>query len=395
MPPKKFNIYVSHGCSRRPLECGRYYNYFTTNGWEYTSSLAEADLILIYTCGGFQKTEDQSLLTLERALKEKKKKSELVVTGCLTKINKPLLQEKYVTVDPEDLDVMDTLIEPRVKLADIPPSNLVPDINGLIPLPRVKEFKKTFLPSFSLLTRLGKLLSRPLKGAPEKKTPEEKRFYLRIADGCLGNCSYCAIKISCGKLRSKKIDHILKEFKRGLKEGFETFVILAEDTGCYGRDINTNIVKLLKKLFEVEGQYKFIIKDFNPHWLVRYQETLIPLLQENKNKLIDMRIPIQSGSDKILQKMRRPYRIDDFKTCLRDLKSRIPGLAIYTHFMVGFPGETEKDFKQTKQILKEFDYEDYHVYCFEARPGTPAFNMTDEITEKVKKTRKRILDNLK
>jgi tRNA A37 methylthiotransferase MiaB len=395
MSSKKFIIYVSNGCSRRPLECGRYYDYFAANGWQYTPSIGEADLILIYTCGGFQKTEDQSLLTIEHALKKKKKTAELVVTGCLTKINKPLLQEKYATVDPEDLDVMDTLIEARVKLAEIPPSNMVPHINGLMPLPRAKEFKKTFLPSFSLLTSLGKQLSRNLKVTPEKKTPEDKRFYLRIADGCLGNCSYCAIKISCGKLRSKKMEQILDEFKQGLKEGFETFVILAEDTGCYGRDIGTDFVSLLKKLFEVEGHHKFIIKDFNPHWLVRYQKALIPLIQENKNKLIDMRIPIQSGSDKILQKMKRPYKIEDVKACFRDLKSRVPELAIYTHFMVGFPGETEKDFNQTKQMLKEFDYKDYHVYCFEARPGTPALNMTDTISAKVKKNRKRILDSYK
>ena len=106
-------------------------------------------------------------------------------------------------------------------------------------------------------------------------------------------------------------------------------------------------------------------------------------------------MPIQSGSERILQKMRRPYKIEDVKNCLRDLNSQIPELPIYTHFMVGFPGETKTDFKQTKQLLKEFEYEDYHVYCFEERPGTPAINMTDKIPDRVKKNRKRILENFK
>ena len=383
------------GCSRRPLECGRYYDYFEANGWEYTSSNADADLILVYTCGGFQKTEDQSLYTIERALKEKKDDAKLVVTGCLTKINKSILQGGYVLLKPEELDAIDTMIDARIKLAEIQHPNLVPDINGLIPISRAKEFKSTFLPSAGLVTRFGKQILRLLKRNPVKKFAAEKRFYLRIADGCLGNCSYCAIKISCGKLRSKKMDAILDEFKKGLNAGYETFVILAEDTGCYGRDIGTNIVALLKKMFDVEGHYKFIIKDFNPQWLIRFRQTLIPLLKKNKNKLTDIRMPIQSGSERILQKMRRPYKIEDVKNCLRDLNSQIPELPIYTHFMVGFPGETKTDFKQTKQLLKEFEYEDYHVYCFEERPGTPAINMTDKIPDRVKKNRKRILENFK
>ena len=393
---KKFTIYVSMGCSRRPLECGRYYDYFAANGWEYTSSNPDADLILVYTCGGFQKTEDQSLLTIERALKEKKHAAKLVVTGCLTKINNSVLQGEYVLLKPEELDAMDTLIDARIKLADTPHPNLVPDINGLVPIPRSREFKKTtLLPSASLATRFGKQIVRLLKKNPDQKPLTEKRYYLRIAEGCLGNCTYCAIKIACGKLRSKKMDSILGEFKKGINAGFKTFVLLAEDTGCYGLDLGTNIVALLKKMFDVDGHYGFIIKDFNPHWLVRFRQTLIPLLEKNKNKLTDLRIPIQSGSDRVLRRMRRPYKIEDVKECLRDLKSRIPELPIYTHFMVGFPGETKGDFNQTKQFLKEFKLEDYHVYCFEGRPGTPAMNFTEKISARVKKNRKRILENLK
>ena len=391
---KKFTLYVSMGCSRRPLECGRYYDYFVANGWDYTSSNADADFILVYTCGGFQKTEDQSLFTIEQALKEKKQAAKLVVTGCLTKINKSVLQGDYILLEPEELDAIDTMIDARVKLAEIQPSNLVPDVNGLVQIPRVKEFKTTFYPSASLVVGLGKQLLRRLKQNPVKKTVAENRFYLRIAEGCLGNCSYCAIKIACGKLRSKKMGTILEEFKKGLHAGFKTFVLLAEDTGCYGLDIGTDIVALLKKMFDVDGHYRFIIKDFNPRWLVRYRHTLIPLLKENKDKLVDMRIPIQSGSDRILQMMRRPYKIEDVKNCLHDLNSQIPELPIYTHFMVGFPGETRKDFNQTKQMLKEFEYGDYQVYCFEARPGTPAINMSEKIPVRVKKNRKRILDNL-
>jgi ribosomal protein S12 methylthiotransferase len=392
---KKFNIYVSKGCSRRPLECGRYYNYFTANGWEYTPRNAAADLILVYTCGGFQKTEDQSLLTIEQALREKKNSAKLVVTGCLTKINNDILQGDYISLKPEELDALNNLISARVKLSEIKHSNLLPDINGLKQMPRTKDFKNKYAPSASLFVRLGRKVFRRPKYTPAKATAEGERFYLRIADGCIGNCSYCAIRISCGKLRSKKMELILDEFNQGLKAGYKTFVILAEDTGCYGQDIGTDIVDLLKKIFEFEEDYKLIIKDFNPQWLIRYSQTLIPLLKKYREKLTDIRMPIQSGSDRILKKMRRPYKIQDVKTGLRELKIQIPELPVYTHFMVGFAGETKEDFLQTKQLIKEFEFEDYHVYCFEARPGTMAINMPNAIPDRVKMDRKRILDNLK
>ncbi len=383
----KFLIYSSENCPRRPLECSRLYQYFLRNGWAPADRIPDADLIIVYTCGGFTAQEVFSINTIQNLEKRKHKNARLLVTGCLTKINRQALGPDYEIIFPEDLDNLDTLIQAKIALKDIPESNTLEKIAGIESASLVGKVKKNFRFKPSDIMRGIRLLSRRFRNRYKK----EPRFFIKIAEGCEGHCSFCAIKFVGGELCSKPLLSILLEFEKGLAQGYKKIVLGAGDTGCYGLDHNISILHLLKEIFKYDQDFELIIQDFNPKWLVKYADDLIPLLKKNSGRISDLLIPIQTGSDRILRLMRRQYRIDEVKQCLRDLRSQVPQLSIRTHIMVGFPGETEQDFLQTQELLAEFKFEDISIFPYEDRPGIGAASLSDKITESEKRRRRKKL----
>jgi len=384
---RQFYIYCRRTCPRRSLDSGRIYNYLTLNGWKAAKDIKQAELIIVYTCGGFSHTEKRSLLTIKRAITQKKKDARLVITGCLVKINPKVINGfgDALIVAHEHLHTLDHIIQAKITYEAVPDVNIVPDIQDLdqdrvslsLALKRfVREFRFTrAYVGESLRFVKGKIIS-------EKKAQgvfPDGTYNLKIAHGCLGKCSYCAIKFATGKLKSKPIERILEEFERGLAKGYKRFVLIAEDTGCYGLDIGINIVALLDRIFDVERDFSIMINDFNANWLIKYYDDLLPLFIKNKDKIEDIRIPIQSGSDRILKLMKRPYRIDNVKKAISDLKAKVPNLKINTHMLVGFPGETDLDFEQSRQIPQQLEFAKISVYSYEERPGTKASLLPNKV----------------
>ena len=199
----------------------------------------------------------------------------------------------------------------------------------------------------------------------------------------MGNCSYCAIKFAAGTLESKPIGEILLEFKKGLSQGHRLFTLIAGDTGCYGIDIGTSVVELLTDIFKIDGAYKLIVKEFNAQWLIKYHSELETLLTSNYDKIDYIIVPVQSASDKILRLMQRPYKIENVKRCIRNLKNKIPQLKISTHIMAGFPGETEEDFQKSVDFIREFAFPYVDIYGYEDRPRTQASKLEGKIPQEV------------
>ena len=158
-------------------------------------------------------------------------------------------------------------------------------------------------------------------------------------------------------------------------------------------DIGTTIFDLFKRIYEFDGNYKLIITDFNPQWLIKYHDELLSLFLENANRLKGIEIPIQSGCDRILRLMRRPYKIEDVKAKLEDLKKKLPDLRINTRIIIGFPGETTEDFNETKKLFQELCFRFYGVGVYEYcdRPTAEASKMKDKIPHKIKHERAKIL----
>jgi MiaB/RimO family radical SAM methylthiotransferase len=380
---KKFMPFVNNFCPRRSLDTSRYFNYFLANGWEPTQRINEADLVFIYSCGCFNSSEKRSLYTIKTALEKKKDQARIVVSGCLLKIHREVLDGGFTLLEKEELDELDSLIGAKQKLAAVPDANRIQPMKDLIS-PRDFLIKK-----FKMDVEFSRLFVQKVKSLFLGRTKYKNTWNIKIADGCLGNCSYCAIRIAAGRVKSKSPDAVVEEFRRGLDEGEKIFVLINTDVGSYGRDISTNFVELLERLFDIDGDYKIRIIDFNPRWLVRDYDKYLPLLTKNKDKIAFLSMPVQSGSDRILNLMRRPYKISDIKTCFDGLKKKIPGLVINTHFIVGFPTETDSDFNQSLEFARAFDFGRISIHPYNDRPNTDSSKIPEKVPDSVKFQRYR------
>jgi len=377
---------ASAGCPRRAVDSQKIADYLEANNLKYTQDFKDADLIIVSTCAALKSREDLSKTAITWYQEQKNADSKIVVAGCLGKINPEVKKEfeEVAFISPREIDILDGIIAAKVRFKDIPDPNQI----GSYPLFPDKPERQA----------KGDRLNKRLDLAVEKKD----LFTLRVATGCLGNCSYCAVKFAVGELESKPIDALLNEFKSGLDQGFKHFVLIAGDVGCYGVDIGTSAIELLSELFAVEGSYKIIIKEFNAQWVVKYFQDLLKIFKENYEKIDYIVVPVQSASNRLLRLMKRPYNIEDVKTYLNIIKTEVPDLQISTHIMVGFPGETEEDFKESLEFIKEYEFPFVDIYAYDDRPNTAASQMDDKVPQKiinqrvdtVKKAQKQILSKL-
>jgi len=375
---KLFYVCCKTECKRRRIDTGKIVTYLTKNNWKPAKDYRFADIIIIYTCGGFKSTEERSLLTIKKMFSEKKEGATIIVTGCLVKINynaiKNLGDFKILTHD--ELNELDNIINALVSYNSVPDVNIVTLVNDLVPGPINGNSKITFALNSRFFWQTIHSIKKSAFGL-------KKIYELKIAHGCLGECTYCSIRFSTGKLRSKPLDEIIQEFDNGLSMGYKRFRIIAEDTGSYGQDFSLSIFDLFTRIFSKEEKFSVIILDFNPQWLIKYYDQLFPLFLKNRKRIEILKMPIQSGSNRILKQMNRPYLIEDVKKVILDLKHKIPSLKIHTHVLTGFPGETEDDFNKTREFLELIDFFEVSLYGFEIRPGTIAAELDDKISKNI------------
>ena len=157
--------------------------------------------------------------------------------------------------------------------------------------------------------------------------------------------------------------------------------------GSYGLDMGTNVMELLRKMFEIDGDYKLMINDLNCQCLIDHNPELEDILIRNAHRIDHITLPIQSASDRILTLMKRTYNIEDVKRCLMNLRSKAPALNITTHMMVGFPSETEDDFEQSKKFIRLLKLPFVDIYEYQDRPNTAAARMKDKVDTKTIKRR--------
>jgi MiaB/RimO family radical SAM methylthiotransferase len=356
------------------------------NGLQPVKKIHKADIICIYTCGGFNDTEKSSLLTTQDVLQKKSKKAKVIVTGCLTKINPEALNNVngVTVIDYDQIHQLDDMIHATTLFQQIPNAGTIGQVP---PLYTDQVMKSIFYsrndPDFlkNILIYVNKLKRLYFKKI--KETDASKIYHVRISRGCLGSCAYCSIKLAHGRLKSKPLEQIQKDFESGRKKGFRLFKLIGQDIGCYGVDLQSNITEVLKIFFNLPGENKIILTDFHPQWLIKYYDSLEPLFMAHHKKIVSFRIPIESGSNAVLARMKRQYKIEEVKTRLMRLKERIPDLQIYTHILVGFPGETDQEFQETLNLLKEIPFSSVGLYPYSDRAMTESFRMKDKLSSEV------------
>ena len=367
MKNKKIFIYAKGSCWKRQLDAGKMFNYLSKNGYEIVKKPGKSDIILFVTCAFLNGKLENSL----KKVKEfQKYNAELIVAGCLPVTGKSELSEifngKIITTKDLDKDIEKILPPNLVKFKDVEDANL------LLETSEYEYDKKIKKREFVIKTKISRKNSVINKFS-------EKQFHIRVSWGCTGNCSYCTIKDSTGKFRSKPFDECIKEFKKGLEEGYKNFVLDGTDVGAYGIDIGSSFSKLLDELTKNPNDYYITIRELHPKWIYRYIDEIEEIVKRNKILVLD--VAIQSTNDRVLKMMNRPTDVEKMRDAFKRLKKANPDLWITCEFILGFPTETEEEFNQSLTFIKDLQFNGGQIYSFSCRKGTEAEKIEPKLTE--------------
>ena len=197
---------------------------------------------------------------------------------------------------------------------------------------------------------------------------------VEIASGCLSECSFCQTKLAKGGLQSYRIGNIINQVKHDLSTGSHEIWLTSTDNGCYGKDIGTNLVELLKRCDEIENDFKIRVGMMNPMYLKDMIKDLTDIYSNSDKIFKFIHIPVQSGSEKVLRKMKRGHTAKTFKDIVKQFREKIPDMTIATDIITGYPEETDEDFELTLKMIKETEPDIVNSSRFSPRPGTLASN---------------------
>ena len=330
------------------------------NGYDLTSSRKNSDLNIIVTCAVKDATEHRMISKITKYSKEKP----LVIAGCLPKTSKELV-ESFSPYSPllgpqsldRTLDVVDASLNGQkvVALEDSVPTK--------VNLPRI---------------RLNPVVS-----------------IIEISSGCFSECSFCQTKLAKGTLKSYRIGEIVRQVEDDLAANCKEIWLTSTDNGCYGLDMKTDLVELLEKCSNIEGEYKIRVGMMNPMYVPRFLDRLIHLYQHNDKLFKFLHMPVQSGSEKILRKMKRGHTAKIFLDVVKELRKKIPEITIATDIITGFPSESERDFEETLSLIEECQPDVVNSSRFSPRPGTVASNYPRLNTKIVRERSTRLHQTIK
>jgi threonylcarbamoyladenosine tRNA methylthiotransferase CDKAL1 len=306
-------------------------------------NIKTCEKILINTCGVKEQTQTKIINFLKKIKSEKILEKNIIIFGCLVDIDKEALEKI---------------------------------------LPNAHYFK------VSQKKEIKKLIAINNKKTKTKKTTS----IIIISNGCLGSCTYCAVKIARGNLESKPILKIIDEIKVSIDNGAKEIFLTSQDNACYGQDKGTNLISLLKEILKIKGDFKIRIGMANPQHIKPILKELIKIYK-NKKIYKFLHIPIQSGDNKVLKDMNRFYKIEDVFKIVKEFKKEIKNITIATDVIVGFPTEKEEEFKNTIKAIKKIKPLAVNISRFGMRKGIVA-NKYKDLPGNIKKERSRTLTKL-
>ncbi len=344
---EKINI-ITLGCSKNTVDSERLLNQIRANNFKLTEDPNNAETIIINTCGFIEAAKKESIDTILSAvaLKLEGKVNKVIVAGCLSERYKNELVKE------------------------------IPEVDAYFGTENYE----------AILKELGGELKYNLLGERLLTTPSHTA-YLKISEGCDHPCSFCAIPLMRGKHKSKPIDDLLKEAEFLSKNDAKEIVIIAQDTTDYGKDIygKRSLASLLKQLTAVEGiEWVRLMYAYPSH----FPNDVIDEIASNPKICKYVDLPLQHISDNVLKSMRRGVTSKITRELLTKLRERVPDITIRTTFIVGYPNETEKDFEELCEFVKEMKFDRFGVFPFSVEENTSSFILGDQIPEKEKQRRK-------
>ncbi|MEW6447713.1 MAG: tRNA (N(6)-L-threonylcarbamoyladenosine(37)-C(2))-methylthiotransferase MtaB [Bacillota bacterium] len=350
------------GCKVNQYESAALASLFARRGYRVVEDFETvADVYVINTCTVTRTADQKSRQAVRRALR-RNPDAVVVVTGC------------YAQLNPETV-------------AGIPGVSVVVGTTGrdrLVDL--VEESMKT--------SRQVVAVKDFSAGCEFEELPAlftfRTRAYLKIQEGCRDFCTFCLVPYARGPLRSRRPDAVLQEARRLLEAGFKELVLTGIHIGHYGIDLQppVELTELISRLLQLPGLYRLRLSSIEPK---EVSPDLVKLLAEDSRFCPHLHIPLQSGDDAVLERMGRRYTAAEYREVVSSLRERIPGIAITTDVMVGFPGETESAFANTVSFVRDIGFSGLHVFKFSVRPGTPAAHFPHQVPEPVKAQRLRVM----
>lgn len=328
------------GCKVNQSESVELASKLAKKGFEEAESIREADLILVNTCTVTQAADAKARQFISKASRNNGKR--IIVTGCAVN-NKLSGLEKIENIE-------------LIKQEDKAESTQNISIVGQEKSPRIKR----------------------------------SRALLKVQDGCNNHCTYCIVPLVRGESKSVPYEQVLNNAQRLIKQGFKEIVLTGVDIAAYKFQGKT-LSGIAEDLLKIDGEFRLRLSSVEPQSV---DEGLLSLYANNDRICSHVHIPMQSGNDRILNLMNRPYTAERFYETARTFKSLRNNIAITTDVIVGFPSETAEDFDQTKELASKIGFSKIHIFRYSKRPGTKAYEMDDTVSEKEKKKRASELNKI-
>lgn len=355
---------VSLGCDKNRVDSEIMLGMLK-NTYEITEEPKEADIIIVNTCGFIESSKQESIDTILEMAEYKKDYNckLLMATGCLTQ----RYGEELLKLMPE-LDI----------------------ILGVNNYGFLDQYVEKFIKTRERIMAVDYLDSGINEGERILTTGFGQTAYLRISEGCSNHCTYCIIPKIRGTYRSRPMEKILEEAKTLADGGVQEVIVVAQDTTRYGTDLygKKTLPELLRKLKEIEGIKWIRVLYLYPE---EFTEELIEELKTNEKVVKYLDLPIQHISDGVLKRMARRTKKEDLLSLLRTLRNEIPDLVLRTSLIVGFPGETEEEFKELYDFVDEIEFDKLGVFTYSKEEGTAAALMKEQIRKDVKERRRNLI----
>ena len=341
------------GCKVNIYESEYVTNLMQENGYKMLdfNDQEAANVYIINTCTVTNEADkkDRKLIHTTRRIH---KDSILIVMGCFSQLN------------PNDIDA-DIVIGNKYK-------------SKVIEL--IEEFKNTN----KKIIKVDDIRKTDFEDMYINRFLTHTRAFVKIQDGCNAFCAYCAIPYSRGGIRSKEFQKVIDEVTHLVNNGYKEIVLTGIHTGRYGIDIHTNLETLLKELVKIPNIFRIRLSSIEINEIT---DGIVELIKNNNIMAKHLHIPLQSGSNDILKKMNRLYNIDTFIKRITYIREEIPDISITTDLILGFPGETEDNFKETIDTLNKIKFTKIHTFPYSKRNGTKAASMPNQIDGNIKKCR--------
>lgn len=355
---------VSLGCDKNRVDSEIMLSNLAQNGFEIVNDEREADIIIVNTCGFIESAKEESIETILEMAQYKKngRLKAIIASGCMAqRYKEELIRE-------------------------------IPEIDGIVGVGSYNEISNVIneiINKNDKIVRLGEINYRLEYEKRILSTPSHFA-YVKIAEGCSNNCSYCIIPKLRGKYRSKKMDEIIKEVNELALQGIKEIIIIAQDTTMYGIDIYKKkmLSELLRRIERIDGIRWIRVMYSYPEGI---DDELIKTVKESNKILSYFDIPLQHINNDILKSMRRRITKEKIINLIEKIRFEIPDAVIRTSLIVGYPGETEKEFNELKEFLEEYKLNRVGIFTYSREEDTLAASLPNQVDDSIKEKRRDIL----